>query len=122
MNSIPSSKPVKISITSIIIVFSLTLLSTVAVGDEVQTPSRQVGIGYETVGKVMSSLSGTETARKEAVTEAVNNLHEALAKHMEEKNVPDHVVERFSEGFKSLELLYESGAITAEQFSSEAKI
>lgn len=86
--------------------------------EEVWTGSES--IGYENVGKVMSEVAGADVDNKEQVTEALENLFGALADHLEEKGVPDHLVEKFEDRAESLTSMGRAGLLNKEQLSSEA--
>ena len=102
------------------LVFSLFLTGTADEDEEVQTPSKMAKIGYRNVGSVMSSVTGAEVDKKELVTEALNNLFNELADHLEDKGVSDHVLDNFRTKFDSASTMYEAGVINSQQLGSEA--
>ena len=120
---------VSITIVALILAFSIAGLGQEEVQtpseeldgeEEVQTPSEMAKIGYRNVGSVMSSVTGAETDKSELVKQALSNLFDELADHMEEKDVPGHVVEKFRKRAQSVETMYESNLLTSEQLGSEA--
>lgn len=99
-----------------LLVFGLT--AGVTGQEEVQTGSES--LGYENVGKVMSEVASADVDKSERVTEALKSLFGALADHLEEKGVPDHVVEKFENRTDSLTSMGRNGLLNKEQLSSEA--
>ncbi len=107
---------ISLTIGALILAFSVVGLGQ----EDVQTSSEKAKIGYRNVGSVMSSVTGAETDKSELVKEALSNLFEELAYHMEQKGLPDHVVEKFRERTNSLETMAAEGVLTSNQIGSEA--
>lgn len=101
-----------------VLVVSMSVFGVYA--DEEQTPSEMAKIGYEHVGSVMSSVSGAEVDKSEMVKGALSNLFGALAEHLSEKRVPDHVVDKFESQSDSLLTLYENGLINSQQLGEQS--
>lgn len=108
---------ISLTIGVLILAFSVIGLGQEMPGEE-QTPSEQAKIGYRNVGSIMSSVSGADVDKSALVKVALSNLFEELAGHMEDKGVPDHVVEKFRDRAGSLEAISEE--LTKEQLGSEA--
>ncbi|MCF7890547.1 hypothetical protein K9M78_04940 [Candidatus Bipolaricaulota bacterium] len=105
---------ISLAVGALILAFSVVGLGQ----DEVQTPSEQAKIGYENVGSVMSEITGAEEDKSVIVKGALANLFSELAGHLEEKGVPDHVVEKFRNRADSLAAIGEE--LTKNQIASEA--
>ena len=101
------------------LVFVLTLTGMAQEEEDSQTPSEMAKIGYRNVGSVMSGVSGAEVDKKQLKAQALNNLFNELANHLDDKGVPEHVVEKFRNRFQSATGLYEEGIINKNQLSSE---
>lgn len=117
-----TSKTSRLAVSFFLMVTLVFSLSIIGFGQEedVQTSSEMAKIGYRNVGQVMSGVSGAEVDKKELVSGALSDLFAELASHLDDKNVPDKVVEKFTDRAESLQTLYESGAISSDQLSSEA--
>lgn len=117
-----TSKINKLAISILVIstlVLSFATIGLAQEGEDVNTSLEEERIEYESIGEVMSNISEADVP-KEEVTDALSGLFNELATHLEEKEVPGHVVDKFEEKARSVTTMYESDALNPDQLGSEA--